>query len=136
MYGEAGGNTPALIWHRFMEPALQNVKNRDWFEPKGTPAWIPGWDSGAWAKNPSFDTTVGGDPSAKPRAATTDAAKDEAADAADDKAAGEEAAADPATGGAADPATGGGQTPAPVTPAPTPVTPAPVTPTPAPVAKR
>ncbi|MCW2971832.1 MAG: glycosyl transferase [Thermoleophilia bacterium] len=141
MYGETGGNTPARIWRRFMEPALEKVPNRDWFVPKGQPAWVPGWDAGAWAKNPSFDTTGGGSSSGQgttrpSTAGTADAADEAAKDAAADADAAE------GTGGTGTGDTAGGTGTAPTTPepvapapAPTPPTPAPVTPAPAPVAK-
>ncbi|MCW2950436.1 MAG: glycosyl transferase family 51 [Thermoleophilia bacterium] len=66
MYNEQGGGTPATIWRRFMEPALQHVPNRDWFVPKGQPVWVPGFDSSMWMKNPSFDIEGGYNPDARP----------------------------------------------------------------------
>ncbi|MBC7462238.1 MAG: PBP1A family penicillin-binding protein [Thermoleophilia bacterium] len=128
MYGEQGGNTPARIWRRFMEPALQQVKNQDWFIPKLAPAWVPGWDAGKWTKNPSFDTAVGANPSARPKA--TDPKDQEAAANAKADA---DATKGADVGGA--PVPGAGTGTAPVTPAPTPATPTPPAPAPAPVAK-
>jgi penicillin-binding protein 1A len=116
MYGEQGGSTPATIWRRFMEPALQHVPNRDWFVPTEEPVWVP-YQTNSWQKNPSFDVEAGSAPSNKPRATTDDStdaqqAADGAADAGADTGADTGATAGAGAGGA------GAGTTAPTTPTP------------------
>ncbi|MCW2924568.1 MAG: penicillin-binding protein family [Thermoleophilia bacterium] len=137
---EVGGKTPAAIWRAFMEPALELVPNRDWFEPKGEPVWVP-WDVGRWEDDPSLEHSGGSGasvPSAQPGGG---GGGGPAADPADTPT--KATPVDPA-GTIPDqptPVTPTPTTPAPTTPQPTapaPVTPAPapVTPAPAPVALR
>jgi penicillin-binding protein 1A len=37
----SGGSFPAQIWHAFMYPALANVPQQDWTQPKQLPTWKP-----------------------------------------------------------------------------------------------
>ena len=56
----AGGTFPATMWRRFMEPALQIVNDRPWFDVLGLEEWLP--FTSTWAHNPAFETILGVDP--------------------------------------------------------------------------
>jgi penicillin-binding protein 1A len=124
MGGVAGGGTPTTIWRDFMRDALDYVPDRQWFEPKGTPVWVP-WTS-KWQTGLGLDVAIGADPDDKPKEEDEDAAEDDAA-----ATPGADAGTGTVPDGTAPPVDG--TTPAPVAPAP--VAPAPTTPAPvAPVA--
>jgi len=125
---ETGGQTPASIWRAFMEPALELVPNRDWFNPRGEPSWRP-WTANTWVDNPSFETSVGSSSS------TTDYYSGPVAAPTQDPATPVPA---PTPGAGTPPVDPGAGTPAPTEPAPVapaPTEPAPVAPAPAPVAR-
>jgi penicillin-binding protein 1A len=123
MPGAAGGGTPTTIWASFMGEALDHVKDQEWWEPKETPAWVPGWDSGRWQTKLGLDVSVGSVSSPSYTPSTTD---EEATDDAD---AGTGTGEVP--GGTTAPTDPAPTEPAPVDPAPAPE---PTTPAPAPVA--
>jgi penicillin-binding protein 1A len=61
----AGGTFPATMWKKFMDPALQVVRDRPWFTVTGMENWLP--FTSTWMRNPSFDSVMGADPTAKPK---------------------------------------------------------------------
>jgi penicillin-binding protein 1A len=120
MPGAAGGGTPTIIWASFMKDALDHVKDQEWWEPKGTPTWLP-WTANKWQTSLGLDVEVGSSTPTKP-----------AGEATDDKDTKDDAADPGGTGTTPEPTTPEPTTPEPTTPAPT--TPEPVTPEPAPTA--
>lgn len=129
MHGETGGGRPAQIWRKFMQPALElrSVKQRDWFEVKDEPVWVP-FTPGAWKKNPAFDISGGADPNDKKGAEDKDkkASKEEIKDnfslSNNDTEATTPTPVNPVTPAPTSPTP---TAPAPVTPAPTPTPAAP-----------